>query len=223
MIIFDERTLYLTMDLHDYRVQYNKARLTKADLANDPLDQFSAMFQFASAKGEIEPNAMTLSTYDEVHGLTARIVLLKEVSKKGFTFFTNYLSLKGQQLDVVPQSALTFWWRNIQAQVRITGNANKLTAAESDEYFHSRPLESQVSAAISKQSEVADSYVEIISAYERRLAAVTDNYVERPLHWGGYCVEPKTIEFWQGRPNRLHDRFRYTMTEEGWHLDRLYP
>jgi pyridoxamine 5'-phosphate oxidase len=206
------------------RKEYILQTLLETDVATDPFVQFTRWWGDA-LKSEIdEVNAMTLATAD-VHAMpSARIVLLKEFSEKGFVFFTNYGSDKGRELEENPNACLVFFWKELERQVRISGPVKKVSAAESDEYFASRPEGSRIGAWASPQSSVIDSreIIEQRSAeYQQRFA---DGNITRPPHWGGYIVIPAVIEFWQGRPNRLHDRIRYRLQEEGaWKIERLAP
>ena len=197
--------------------------LSEADVAADPLMQFSKWWDDA-VKSEIEElNAMTLATADKNGIPSARIVLLKEFSEKGFVFFTNYESHKGRELEKNPNACLVFFWKELERQVRITGQVKKISAAESDEYFNSRPAGSRIGAWASPQSNVIDSrklIEEKLSEYEHEFSG---GNIPRPSHWGGYAVIPAIVEFWQGRPNRLHDRIRYTLAGSNWKIERLAP
>ncbi|MSU62393.1 MAG: pyridoxamine 5'-phosphate oxidase [Pedosphaera sp.] len=198
--------------------------LRRADLDPNPIRQFAAWFQRALNANLPEPNAMTLATATSAGLPSARIVLLKSYDDRGFTFFTNYLSPKACDLDENPRVALVLFWAVLERQVRITGTVSKVTREESDEYFHSRPMGSQVGAWASKQSEALPNREEL----ERRFTGVEQRFkgqaIPLPDHWGGYRVVPGSVEFWQGRPSRLHDRFRYTKQTDGvWKLERLSP
>ncbi|WNC60456.1 pyridoxamine 5'-phosphate oxidase [Thermosynechococcus sp. QS41] len=206
----------------DLRRDYRRQRLLESEAAADPIQQFRLWFTEA-VKAELpEPNAMTLATIGLDGMPAARVVLLKDVDDRGFVFFTNYRSRKGLELAAHPKAALVFWWAELERQVRIEGTVEQISAAESDAYFQSRPLGSRWGAWASQQSEVLESYAEL----EARLAAVEARYgenVPRPEHWGGYRVLPTLIEFWQGRPNRLHDRLCYRRQGDHWQRVRLYP
>ena len=198
--------------------------LRRSDLHPDPIQQFKTWFVAATQAGLPEPNAMTLATATPEGMPSARIVLLKEFSDQGFVFFTNYQSRKGKELIENPRAALVFHWPMLQRQIRIAGAIAKTSAAESGEYFHSRPLGSQLGAWASAQSQPIASRTEL----EKRLQQVTDKFQQSPVplppHWGGFRLSPTTIEFWQAGAYRLHDRFLYTHSPEGrWHIQRLCP
>lgn len=206
------------------RQNYTLAGLSKADLNPDPIIQFNLWFQQALDADLIEPNAMTLATATPDGKPTARIVLLKGVDQRGFVFYTNYESQKGQQLIVNPQAALVFHWNQLERQVRIEGQVVKLTKEESATYFHSRPQASQLGAWASAQSRVISNR----QVLEQKLAdletAYKDSTVPLPEHWGGFRVIPNRIEFWQGRPSRLHDRLVYVLeAHSDWKIQRLAP
>jgi pyridoxamine 5'-phosphate oxidase len=212
------------MSLSDLRREYTLAGLKESDLDPNPLKQFDKWFQQALAAGLPEPNAMTLATATLGGKPSARIVLLKGSDERGFVFFTNYESQKGRELSANPQAALVCYWIELERQVRINGQVSCVSAEESEEYFRSRPLGSQLGAWASRQSEVVGGR----KILEDRLAALTHEYQSKPIplppYWGGYRVAPETIEFWQGRPNRLHDRLRYTLQSNGqWLIERLSP
>lgn len=208
------------MKIHNYRQQYSKFQLLESNLPSDPLAFFELWFQEALSNQVVEANAMMLSTVADKRP-SARIVLLKEVSKGGFVFFTNYKSRKGQELASNPFATLSFFWPELERQVRIEGVVEFISAEESDEYFNSRPFESRISAIASSQSEVVASREE----FESKLESLHQNpeTVKRPSHWGGYRLIPDCMEFWQGRPNRLHDRIRYRKDAEQWLIERLAP
>ena len=209
----------------DLRQNYTLAGLSETDLNDDPIEQFNSWFQQALDADLLEPNAMTLATATPDGKPTARIVLLKGVSAKGFVFYTNYESQKGQQLIANPYAALVFLWNKLERQIRIEGKVEKLTAEESAEYFHSRPKASQLGAWASDQSRVIPNR----EVLEKKLAQLQEQYsgdatVPLPEHWGGFRVVPNRIEFWQGRPSRLHDRLVYDLQTNGsWQIKRLSP
>ena len=198
--------------------------LHRRDLDSDPIKQFANWFT-AAIEAEIKDvNAMSLATASADGKPSVRIVLLKGFDHDGFVFFTNYESEKGRQLAVNPYAALGFYWIELDRQIRISGPATKTTREESEHYFHSRPVGSQLGAWASKQSEVLDAR-RILDA---RMAQMTDRFDGKPIplppHWGGFRLKPEQMEFWQGRANRLHDRFRYTLQPDGtWVIDRLSP
>ncbi len=198
--------------------------LHRRDVDPDPIKQFSNWFTAAIEAGIRDVNAMSLATAAPDGRPSVRIVLLKGFDHDGFVFFTNYESQKGQQLEVNPYAALGFYWIEMDRQIRISGSAEKTSRDESERYFHSRPIGSQLAAWASHQSQVVDAR-RILDA---RMAQMTERFADKPIplppHWGGYRVKPETIEFWQGRANRLHDRFRYTRQPEGsWLIERLAP
>ena len=213
------------IDFAGLRREYETTGLRRAEMHPDPVEQFATWFSTAVNSGLPDANAMSLATASRSGKPSARIVLLKGFDQRGFVFFTNYHSGKGNDLEANPQAALTFYWMPLERQVRIEGTAEKTSREESESYFHSRPRGSQLGAWVSHQSEIIDAR-RILDA---RLAEMTERFagqgvIELPPHWGGYRVVPTTIEFWQGRPNRLHDRFRYTRESgNSWRLDRLAP
>ncbi len=206
------------------RHAYRQAGLFRHDLAADPFEQFRLWFAEAEATEPPEPNAMTLATASRDGRPSARMVLLKGVDERGFVFYTNYESRKGHELAENPWGALTFWWPHMARQVRVEGYVEKVSPAESDAYFRTRPRGSQIGAWASPQSAVLPSRAELETRYREYEARFAGRDVPRPPHWGGYRLVPHTFEFWQGRLNRLHDRFRYRRDESGaWIIERLAP
>ena len=215
-----------TMDttLADLRQEYTQRSLDRSDVLPDPVAQFERWFADAQQAQIHEPNAMHLATVSADGRPTARIVLLKGIEDGGFLFYTNYRSQKGQQLQQQPYAALTFFWPELERQVRIEGAVSQLSDERSTAYFHSRPRGSQLGAWVSPQSEViADRTV--LEQRQRELAEqYADQSIPRPPHWGGFALQPHRLEFWQGRPSRLHDRLRYQRQEENsWTIERLAP
>lgn len=206
------------------RYEHAAHGLRRRDLDPDPIKQFGIWFTAAIEAGIRDVNAMSVATAGRDAKPSVRVVLLKGFDQDGFIFFTNYESEKGRQLETNPQAALEFYWIELDRQIRISGPAEKTSREESERYFRSRPIGSQLGAWASRQSEVIDGR----RVLDARLAEMTERFGDKPIplpaHWGGYRVKPDVIEFWQGRPNRLHDRFRYTRRADGsWHIDRLAP
>ncbi|MGO8948289.1 MAG: pyridoxamine 5'-phosphate oxidase [Ktedonobacterales bacterium] len=212
------------MSIGDLRRDYARNGLSESDLHADPIEQFRRWFEEACAAGIREPNAMTLATATRDGRPSARMVLLKGFDSRGFTFYTNYESRKGSELLENPWAALILFWVDLERQIRIEGAVEVVTPAESDTYFSSRPLESQLGSWASRQSQ----FLPDRAALERRVEELRQRYlsleVPRPPYWGGFRVVPQSIEFWQGRPSRLHDRLRYRQSEpEVWTIERLSP
>ena len=207
------------------RKNYSKKTLSENEILSSPIQQFDQWWQEAIASEIDEVNAMTLATASADGLPAARIVLLKGFSEKGFVFFTNYNSYKGKQLEENPKACLVFFWKELERQVRITGLVEKISEKENDDYFYSRPIESQAGASVSPQSEVIENREWLETQFknlENDIQSVT--FIKRPLHWGGYLVKPVVIEFWQGRSSRLHDRLQYTLEKNReWKIERLAP
>ncbi len=235
------------MSIADVRREYNLTGLRRSDLDADPIGQFKKWFEQASgarASGRIRKlciklykallmasgaeimdlTAMTLATADKQGRPSARIVLLKGVDQRGFVFYSNYDSRKGQELAENPQAALVFYWPEQERQVCVAGEVNKLPPAESDAYFKSRPRGSRLGACVSHQSTVVPDRAALEAKWNQMEAQFAGQEIPRPPNWGGYVLCPARLEFWQGRPNRLHDRFRYTrQPDESWLIERLSP
>jgi len=212
-----------TLDLAALRRDYALATLDERDVEADPIRQFERWFADAAAARVPEPNAMTLSTATRDGVPSARIVLLKGVDANGFAFYTDYRSRKGAELAENPLAALTFLWKEIERQVRITGSVSRVSTHESDAYFRTRPLGSRLGAWASHQSAVLASREELEARVQDVIGRFPDGDVPLPPHWGGFRVAPDEIELWQGRPDRLHDRLLYRRGERGWEISRLSP
>lgn len=214
----------MSTSIADIRKEYKLQTLSENDVVKDPFGQFDKWWQEAIHAGIDEPNAMTLATASADGMPDARIVLLKGFNTQGFTFFTNYNSAKGMQLLENPRASLVFFWKELERQVRVSGLVSLATEKVSDEYFDSRPQGSRIGAWASPQSEAIESrewLEENEKKYQQEWAGRT---ITRPLHWGGYLLKPVRMEFWQGRPSRLHDRLLYTLQQNGsWKIERLAP
>ena len=212
------------MDLESLRREYLRGGLSRDELAADPIDQFSLWMQQAVELGIGDPTAMTIATVSAIGQPSQRIVLLKHFDASGFVFYTNYGSRKANELDTNPNISLHFPWHSIDRQVKVCGKAVKVSAAESLKYFASRPKESQIAAIASQQSRVLTSRSFLMNQFEFVKQKFSNGEIPLPDFWGGYRVEPKEIEFWQGGANRLHDRFRYLQSSgSSWSIDRLAP
>lgn len=211
------------MSIADLRKDYVQASLSESDVDPDPIRQFGKWFEEALSAQLPEPNAMSVATVSADGRPSSRILLIKEFDARGFVWFTNYASRKGQDLQANPYAAMLFFWMELERQVRIEGKVERVSEAESEAYFQSRPLMSRLGAIASQQSRPIDSR----QTLENRLAEVKEQYGEqpaRPAHWGGYRLVPEAIEFWQGRSSRLHDRILYTGSAAGsWQIQRLQP
>ena len=207
----------------DLRRDYTLQGLSETDAEPNPFNQFRQWFDQALAAHLPEPNAMTVATATSDGKPSARMVLLKDFDERGFVFYTNYTSYKGQQLAENPQAALVFWWAELERQVRIEGRVEKISERQSDEYFYSRPFSSRLGAWVSDQSQVIDSRGVLNERLQKLQNEYENQEVPRPSHWGGYRVIPSLIEFWQGRPSRLHDRLNYRLRDGSWLIERLSP
>ncbi len=211
------------VSLAELRKEYSLAGLAEKDLARDPFRQFEKWFQEAEAAKLTEPNAMTLCTATREGRPSARTVLLKGLDGRGFVFFSNYESRKGRELHENPQATLVFPWVALERQVIIEGKVTRVPREESEAYFHSRPRASQLGAWVSQQSSIISGR----GVLEQSLKALEEKYagaeVPLPLHWGGWRLAPETVEFWQGRRSRLHDRLRFRREKDGWSVERLAP
>jgi len=210
------------MDLNHLRLDYNVGALNEADLDPDPFRQFTSWLKAALGANLVEPHGMILSTVGTNGRPSSRVVLLRSFDERGFVFFTNYHSRKGQDLVANSSAALNFWWPELHRQVRIEGAVEKVEPELSDSYFTSRPYESQIGSAASPQSEVIANRA-VLDAGIAELRAQYPESLPRPAHWGGFRLKPDYFEFWQGRPNRLHDRLSYTWQDGSWKIRRLAP
>jgi pyridoxamine 5'-phosphate oxidase len=211
------------MDLNNLRLNYTKSTIDFKNSPENPIQYFMNWFEDALKVTKQEVNACVLSTISSDNFPSSRVVLLKGVNENGFTFFTNYESSKAKDIDANPNVALNFYWPEIERQVRITGIAKKIEINDSDTYFESRPRDSQMGAWLSDQSKVIDldyNFGDTLNALEYKFK---DKVVKRPFHWGGYCIIPVKVEFWQGRPSRLHDRLVYEIDGNKWNIKRLAP
>lgn len=214
----------MVKNIADIRRDYYHQQLHEAQVDKNPVKQFEKWWHEAVRAEIDEVNAMTLATASADGFPSARIVLLKGFSEEGFSFFTNYESYKAQQLAENPRACLVFFWKELERQVRITGLVEKLSEKESDEYFHSRPEASQIGAMVSPQSHVIENRNWLDQKFNEQVSKLQGTAIQRPSFWGGYIVKPVEIEFWQGRPGRLHDRLQYTMQDSGqWKIERLAP
>ncbi len=212
------------MSLAELREDYRRGGLDEQNCDSNPIVQFERWMKDAQAADLKEPNAMTLATATPQGRPSGRVVLLKDVSDIGFVFYTNYTSRKGHEIEANPFAALTFYWPELERQVRVEGGIQRVPREQSEAYFRSRPVGSQLGAWASRQSEILPGREPL----DRKLEQLQQQYSERneipvPEFWGGYCVLPEMIEFWQGRSNRLHDRLRYRKDGDNWIIERLYP
>tara|TARA_B100001758_G_C18324640_1_gene565180 strand:+ start:378 stop:1013 length:636 start_codon:yes stop_codon:yes gene_type:complete len=211
------------MDLKNMRLNYHKSEIDFENLDENPISFFLKWFNEVLEINKYEANACVLSTISTDLKPSSRVVLLKDITKKGFTFFTNYNSKKSVDIAHNNNVALNFYWPELERQVRITGEAHRIDDSSSDDYFSSRPRESQMSALVSNQSSVIDLYYNFRDALTELEAEFKGKEIKRPLYWGGYNIEANKIEFWQGRPSRFHDRILYVYDGMKWHKKRLAP
>jgi pyridoxamine 5'-phosphate oxidase len=207
----------------DLRKNYTQAGLLESEIVANPFEQFRLWFDQAVAAGLLEPNAMTIATVTAEGKPSARIVLLKDFDDRGFVFYTNYRSQKGVELQHCPYAALVFLWGDLERQVRIEGKVELVSEAEATGYFHSRPVNSQLGAWASDQSVVIADRAVLEQKIHQLATEYQNAVIPKPAHWGGFRVIPQEIEFWQGRPSRLHDRLRYQLVDGEWRIDRLAP
>lgn len=214
----------MVFNLSKFRKNYKKNILIESESPKNPFYLFHDWFQYEkSIKKEEEINAMSLSTLGKNGFPETRIVLLKEYSEKGFVFYTNYYSSKGKSIFSIPKVCISFFWKKTERQIIIKGIASKLSRKKSDQYFNNRPKGNKIGSWSSKQSTVIKSRNFLIKQYKKWSSFFRKKIITRPFYWGGYIVKPYTIEFWQGRPNRLHDRIIYIRKENKWNLKRLSP
>jgi pyridoxamine 5'-phosphate oxidase len=213
----------MNKDIASIRRDYQLATLDESSTSAHPMSQFEHWWEEAIASNIDEVNAFVLSTIDAHRAPASRVVLLKGYTPKGFIFFTNYESNKGLEMEAHPVVALNFFWKELERQVRISGTVKKIATSESEAYFHSRPVSSQIGAWSSPQSKVIPDRTFLENLFETNTQKFASGKVPLPPHWGGYIVHPTQIEFWQGRSSRLHDRIRYTLTNNEWIKERLAP
>ena len=211
------------MDIKNLRLNYEKSTIDFKNLSDSPIQLFLNWFSDALKINKKEANACVLSTVSLNDYPSSRVVLLKEINENGFTFFTNYQSSKAKDIASNPNVALNFYWPELERQVRITGTAEKISVNDSDTYFESRPRDSQMGAWLSDQSEVIGLDYNFMDTLDSLETKFKDKSLTRPLHWGGYCIAPIKVEFWQGRPSRLHDRLVYEIDGNKWNKKRLAP
>lgn len=211
------------MSVADIRKTYTVGALNESDVLSDPITQFKVWLDEAIQAEMLEPTAMTLATATKDGKPSARTVLLKNVDERGFVFYSNYESRKANELEENPQAALLFFWDRLERQVRIEGKMSKVSRETSENYFKSRPHGSQLGAWVSKQSEVIANREVLEEKMLELEKTFTEGAVPLPEFWGGYVLAPSSIEFWQGRPSRLHDRLRYSKVSQGWKIERLSP
>ena len=214
----------MNRDIADMRINYTKGFLVEESVVSDPIEQFRSWFEEATNSEVLEANAMIIATIDENNVPSARTVLLKEIDPEGFLFYTNYNSDKAKEISGNPNVSLVFLWKEIERQVRITGVAEKISTDRSKQYFHKRPKGSQIGAWVSPQSSIIASR-DVLDERQKEIESKYKDEEQLPLpeFWGGYIVKPTAVEFWQGRPSRLHDRLRYKLVDGEWKIERLAP
>ena len=209
--------------LRDIRNNYQKFELKESEINKDPIKQLNDWLNEAIKEEVHEPNAMVLSTIDTNGNPDSRVVLLKDINAEGLVFFTNYNSKKGRQITNNPNVSVDIFWPQMQRQVRIKGKADKISEEDSSEYFRTRPDESKLGAWASPQSRIIENRNVLNESYKKYEQYFENHEIQKPSHWGGYLIRPKYFEFWQGRPNRLHDRLEYILDENEWIIHRLAP
>lgn len=216
--------MHMNRDIADMRLNYTRGHLLENNVLEDPIKQFRVWFDEATNSEVTEPNAMIIATVDAHNIPSARTVLLKEIDNEGFVFYTNYNSEKAQNIASNPNVTLVFLWKELERQVRVTGVATKVSTARSEAYFHKRPKGSQIGAWVSPQSDTIESR-EVLNIRQKEIEEKYRDVDLLPLpdFWGGYIIKPNKIEFWQGRPSRLHDRLRYNLVHGSWAIERLAP
>ena len=213
----------MSSNIADIRQEYSRQKLNRHEVLPDPVEQFKKWFDEANNSNITDVNACTLSTADQEGRPSGRIVLLKGVEDGNFLFYTNYESQKGKELEANPFASMTFYWKELERQVRIQGKVVKTSQETSDEYFQSRPRKSRVGAWISPQSQPIPSRIHLMRLFVAKEMKLMGGKVELPPNWGGFAISPDRIEFWQGRPNRLHDRVNFTLEDGNWVINRLAP
>ena len=213
----------MSKNIADIRRDYSQQALNRHEVDPDPVKQFNKWFDEAINSDITDPTAFTLSTADKDGRPSGRILLLKGVEDRKFIFYSNYESQKGQEIESNPFGGITFYWKELERQVRIQGRIEKIDKATSDQYFQTRPRKSRVGAWISPQSRPIPSRIHLIRSFVTYSMKLMGGKVELPSHWGGYALEPDRVEFWQGRPNRLHDRVNFKLVDGSWEISRLAP
>jgi len=217
-------TIYYHLQmLRDIRTNYQKYELTESSIQKNPIKQLTKWLEEAVKEKVQEPTAMVLSTIDSVGNPESRVVLLKDLNTGGLVFYTNYESKKGRQIESNKHVSVVFFWPELERQVRIKGTAEKISTEDSEAYFLSRPVDSQLGAWASPQSRVIENREFLDENYRRYQEQFKGREIQKPPHWGGFCIRPSYFEFWQGRSNRLHDRLEFILAEDSWQINRLAP